>query len=116
MFRWFSVKKYMNKLNPLLKKRYGVSEFYSAGQIERTIIECGFSKKYLPYAFAIFLSEDDFMRSVAERYPGMNPKNIRKYIAKRYFGGDLDYSYRDAVKLIVGNSSHTSIDHYWMGD
>lgn len=55
-----AVKKYVLKLAPLLVKRYGTSDQYTVGQIERTIREFKFSMPFAAYAVALFRYEESF--------------------------------------------------------
>ncbi len=112
MLRRISVAKYYKKLHPHLQNRYGPSDYYTAGQITKTVVECGFSKKYTPYALGLFLEMNDFEQYMKAHYPEVDPDNIRAYIAKRFFEGNMNYSYAESTKRLVGNSSHDSIDPF----
>ena len=57
--KW-AIRAYARRLGPLLAKRYGRQKFYTADQVRRTIEVCGFSRRYIAYAYAMFLTEHAF--------------------------------------------------------
>ena len=112
MFRRLAVNKYYKNLYPLLRKRYGGSESFTSGQIIRTIEDCGLSKRYTSYALALFLEKSALMDYLNESGSKLDPIELRQYIAKRFFGGNEDYSYQEAQSFIVGNSGYSSVSHF----
>ncbi len=112
MLRRRAVNQYYTQLYPLMQKRYGGRDTFSSGQIIRTIEDCGFSKRYSAYALALFLAKDDLPCQLTEHGNKHNPDNLRKYIAKRFFDGNTDYSFEQAQRFIAGNSNYTSISHF----
>lgn len=111
MFRRLTVNKYFKYLYPMLKSRYGMSEKYTVGQIEKTIEQCGFSTGFIPYALALFLDKADLAKVINQKYSGYQANKLRDYIAKRFFSGNVNYTYEEAQDFIVGNEGHTSMAH-----
>ena len=108
MIKYFAIGKYYNHLYKHLKYRYTALETYTKGQIKRTVEECKFNKKYLPYAYAIFLSKESLNEVISEEYKNESPKHLRNYIAKRFFGGNTEYTFKEYILSAVGNSGHDS--------
>ena len=108
MIKYFAIGKYYNHLYKHLKYRYSALETYTKGQIKRTVEECKFNKKHLPYAYAIFLSKESLNEVISEEYKNENPILLRSYIAKRFFGGNTEYIFQEHVLTAVGNSGHSS--------
>ena len=49
-----TIRMYKYKLRPALAKRYGGSETYTKGQIDKTIDEMGFDKRHIHYAYLMY--------------------------------------------------------------
>ena len=94
--------KFLTSLPPQLVKRYGASEYYTKGQIERTLDEGGFGRAYCGYALTIFLTQEDAMDALRDT---QLYASIRQEIADLFFSGDLNFK----VNLSKGNSGHDSI-------
>ena len=108
MFKNSAIKKYYNQLYLLMTQRYGASDTYTKGQILRTVNECGFKKKYSVYALGIFL-EKGLFEQLADEYPDVDLKAVRKEIAEKFFNGNTEYSFNQVRAGMVGNSGHDSI-------
>ena len=100
------IRKYLLKMPCLLQHRYGPNDFYTRGQIERTLLEEKFSSAYMEYAISIFSSPEEAINILKdiETY-----KLLRKEIAERYFNGDLNYKVRCNRTPNLGNEGHDSI-------
>jgi hypothetical protein len=55
------LKKLAASLGPTLKKRYGFQEYYSEGQVLKTIEDCEFDPQTKPYAVAMFVFPNKLM-------------------------------------------------------
>jgi hypothetical protein len=92
-----AIKQYYTKLSVLLFGRYGKSDHYSYGQVKNTILEYKLNETYMLYAFAMYLSFDDYDKSVQ-----INGKTVpayaelRKEIGEEYFDGKNDF---DALSM-----------------
>lgn len=94
-------------MHNLLRIRYGVSEGYSPIQVETTIKECELPMKYIPYALALYVDEHSLTEHLSKEYPNANAEELRAYIAKRFFRGDLDYRFqhKDAGSHLIDTVS-----------
>ena len=108
MIKHFAIGKYFNKLYPSLKERYGALDSFTKGQIKRTVEEYPFNEKYLPYAYGIFLEKVELADVLECEYPGISAEKIREYLAKRFFEGNEQYTFRETVRSRVGNEGHDS--------
>ncbi len=111
MFRRLAVNKYYREMMAYLLSRYGMSNSYTVGQIEKTVEQCGFSKKYLPYALALYMEKTKFEELLESRYLEFNSNELRGYLADRFFDGNMNFEYKSGAKSSVGNSGHTSVSH-----
>ncbi|TQV79451.1 hypothetical protein FKG94_11320 [Exilibacterium tricleocarpae] len=91
-FRNRAIKSYARELPRLLNKRYGNSKHYTKGQVLRTVEYAGLSKKYVNYAYGLFCGFDQFQQSLEQN---KYFKEVKGYLAEKYFGGDADFSTAD---------------------
>ncbi|MCU7850131.1 MAG: hypothetical protein KZQ89_19505 [Candidatus Thiodiazotropha sp. (ex Lucinoma kastoroae)] len=96
------IKEYNKKLAPLLLKRYGRSEHYTYGQVKKTVLECKLNQTYIFYAYAMFLSSDDYDKNVLyEDAPKFS--ELREELADRFFDGNINF---DTVSMIKFTSTN----------
>ena len=91
MFKLSAIKKYGNKLLPLLQKRYGEQFFYTASQIRATIYQCNFNPKYLPLGYLLFIDPALLIQLIQKEFPNIcitrYKKEMRDYLdAHKYYG------------------------------
>ena len=87
-----ALKSYIHKLPKLLRKDYGASERYTTGQVRRSIDRYGLNQNYVMYAYAMFVSKNDFINELSsDRY-----ELIRQEIADNYFNGDAGFTISDS--------------------
>lgn len=91
MFKYWSIKKYGNKLLPLLEKRYGVKDFYTPSEIRTTVYQRDFNPHYLPLGYLLFLNRADIKSIFAKEFPLICPESYKREIlaylhAKQYLG------------------------------
>lgn len=93
MFKYWSLKKYVTKLLPLLEKQYGVRAFYSASQIRETIFKKDFDPKFLPLGYILFLERSKLLDTMSEQFPDINiseyKKEILLYLERKSYRGSL---------------------------
>ena len=104
LFNWIkkkaTLKSYVRQLPLFLKKRYGKHKRYSQEEITTSIQMAGFDDSFIEYAYAIFMSRNEF--------GGLRHKNkdledydaLRKEIAKSFFSGNTSFSIHDVLKSI----------------
>ena len=100
------LKKFINKLPSCLSRRYGIAEYYSLGQLVRTLDEEKYPQLYRGYAMVLFLTEAD---ARAELGIDSVYEDIRRELADRYYDGDLAFSTKPLTKRFVGYSAYRSV-------
>lgn len=108
LFRRQGIKTYARALGPLLQKRYGRRDAYSAKQILKTSEEARLPPAYICYGLALFLFRDDFDRVHEERGELCDYDAMRQDIADACFDGDTNFSTDDAVTY--GETHASSFD------
>ncbi len=101
-----AIKKFVYNLPADLSSRYGYKESYSAGQIEKTLTDCQYGKKYHGYAYIMYLDHEDAISKIGEEAIA---KAIRTEIADMFFDGDKSFSPKMFFRSAVGNSGNDSI-------
>ena len=91
MFKYWSIKRYGTKLLPILERKFGCKEYYSASEIRTTIFKHNFSTKYLPLGYILFLDDLSLKETMYIEFPQINICQYRKEItdyleSKRYHG------------------------------
>lgn len=93
MFKYWSLKKYDNKLLPYLEKNFGKQEFYSASQIRKIVYRKDFNPHYLPLAYILFLDPIELDEVIAIEFPQLEleayKKEILMYLDKKGYQGFL---------------------------
>jgi len=94
MFKYWSIKKYGNKLLPKLIKRYGKQKFYSERQIRATVYQCNFKPKFLPIGYILYLEPSKLDSIIEKEFPGMSIPEFRKeianYLEAKHYTGALE--------------------------
>ncbi len=104
LFNWIkkraTLKSYAMQLPLYLKKKYGKHKRYSEEEIHTSIQLGGFDDSFIEYAYAMFMSRNEF--------GGLKHKNIdiedydtlRKEIAKSFFKGNTSFTIHDVLNSI----------------
>ena len=71
------LRKYFQKLLPLLHKRYGHQKSYTFPQVRKTVEASGLNPKFLPYASAIFFRAEEFEKIKSEAGTDWNFEALR---------------------------------------
>ncbi len=100
-----AIKKILRILPSSLQKRYGDKEYYTIGQVERTLEEENIDLLYSGYTLVMFLSPDDAVNSLgsASIY-----QDLRKEIADQYFDSNINFKVKEVVNFKVANTGHSS--------
>ena len=80
MFKYWSIKKYGNKLLPLLEKRYGLKDFYTASEVRATVYQQDFNPTYLPLGYILCLKKVDVKAIFAKEFPSLCPDAYKQEI------------------------------------
>ena len=96
-----------------LKKRYGVSSNYTAGQIKTTVEHAGLRIDYIRYGYAMYMDKDGFDTLHRELDKQCDYESMRQEIADLCFSGDKNFSAENAIAFseIVGGVFGGSKDH-----
>ena len=89
---------------------YGVKRFYLPMEVALVIIKYGFDTKYSFIGYAMFCKRDTFDEATSALKPRPTRDDIRKTIAKKYFGGKEDFTLSKLMKLSAYKSSWTGWD------
>lgn len=92
IFQFFedrAIKKYLRKLDPILRKRYGGTGAFTFAQVKRTLEDYSMNPKFADYAYFVFCLPEEYAE-----YGGA----IKE--VKRYEG------YRDSVSQIGAVCGH----------
>ncbi len=93
MFKYYSIKKYGEKLLPALEKRYGVKNYYSSSEVRATVYQNNFNPKYLPLAYLLFLEQSALKNVLYAEYPELNisqyKQEILTYLDRKRYNGYL---------------------------
>lgn len=57
-----ALESYVDDLLPILIKKYGKKKYYSHAQVKKTIETRGLNKYWSNYAYAMFITESDYLR------------------------------------------------------
>ncbi|MGB1197426.1 MAG: hypothetical protein ACPG46_00160 [Thalassotalea sp.] len=91
MFKYWSVKKYGNKLLPALENRYGIKDFYSPSEVRSTVYQKDFNPDLLPLGYLLFLNSTDLSSIFSQEFPSLTPESYKQEIlaylnTKQYLG------------------------------
>ena len=98
-----NLKRMIHILPGELATRYGVSDFYTSEQVNKTLEAKGYSMEFDRYAQVIFveLCVPDLMSK--ERY-----EMVRSEIADKYFDSDLNFIAKLVKRRSVGNTGFST--------
>jgi len=100
-----NLKRIIKTLPGELAARYGISDYYTSGQVNKTLEAKAYSEEFANYAQVIFIEPDECV-------PNLMPKEtyeiIRAEIANKYFGGDLGFVAKPLSRRSVGNTGHST--------
>jgi hypothetical protein len=89
---------YLQQLGPALPDRYGLADQYTVLQIEKTAETLKLNMRYIPYAIALFRSEES-VNTVDRHTINQEFLNIlRREIADAIFDGDISYTAKDTIR------------------
>ncbi|MFV1985344.1 MAG: DUF6559 family protein [Thiohalomonadales bacterium] len=103
-----AIKQYLKKLGPLLKNRYGKSKFYTEGQVRKTVEEFKLNDQYIEYALAMYMQPDECDGVLIRLGKSKRSRQLRKYIATKYIGGGMDFTFDDIASTPEYTSGESS--------
>ena len=104
LINWFkkraTLKSYVKQLPLLLKKRFGKHKKYSEEEIRTSIQMAGFDNSFIEYAYAIFMSRNEFGGLKLKDKDFEDYDKLREEIAKSFFSGNTSFTIHDMLKSI----------------
>ena len=102
MFHWIkkraTLKSYARQLPLFMKKRYGKHKRYSAQAIKTSIQKEGFDNSFIEYAYAMFMSRNDFGSLKHKNLDLEDYDILRKEIARSFFSGNTSFTIHDLLE------------------
>ncbi len=106
-----AIRRYLRILPRRLFEDYGHRGPYTPAQVNASILRYKVSSpRYSDYAIALFCDRDRLHRVNNDDLRQENYESLRGDLADSYFGGDPDFTYRDATRLYSehGSGGHTA--------
>ena len=107
-----AIKLYLQRMGPLLAKRYGKSEYYKPEQVKQTAKEAGLPTDDLCYALSIFCDQDAFDLYHADSGEECSYWEMRTEVADHHFGGNASFT----TEEVAATHSHAEGGHHSGGD
>jgi hypothetical protein len=95
-----TLKSYVRQLPLFLKKRYGKHKRYSEEEISTSIQLGGFDNSFVEYAYAIFMSRNEFGGLKHKNKALEDYDTLRKEIANSFFSGNTSFTIHDVLKSV----------------
>ncbi|MCP4769095.1 MAG: hypothetical protein GY875_22900 [Gammaproteobacteria bacterium] len=99
------MKRMISLLPRELADRYGASDFYTPGQVSKTLEAKDYSMEFERYALVIFVDPDICQ---AELISPESYESLRKEIAARYFDGNFNFVAQLVKERSVGNAGFST--------
>ena len=101
MFNWIkkrtTLKSYVKLLPLFLKKRYGKHKRYSEEEIRTSVQQGGFDNSFIEYAYAMFMSRNEFGSLKHKNKDLEDYDTLRKEIARSFFSGNTSFTIHDVL-------------------
>ena len=80
MFKYWSLKKYGNKLLPTLEKHYGSQKYFTASQIRTVVYTKDFAPEFLPLGYILFIDPSSLSQVIEREFPELDINEFKKEI------------------------------------
>ena len=104
MFNWIkkrtTLKSYARQLPLFLKQKYGKHKRYSEEEIRTSSQLGGFDNSFIEYAYAMFMSRNEFGGLKQKNNDIKDYDTLRKEIAKSFFKGNASFTIHDVLESI----------------
>ena len=105
LFNWIkkrtTLKSYVKQLPLLLKQKYGRHKRYSEEEIKTSIQLAGFDNSFIEYAYAIYMSRNEFGGLKHKNKDLEDYDTLRKEIAKSFFRGNASFTIHDVLESAI---------------
>jgi hypothetical protein len=93
MLKYWSIKKYGNKLQQRLENKFGGKSYYTPSEVRSTVYKCNFSPKYLPLGYILYLEHHDLLNILNVEFPEIDPvkykEEILTFLDKKSYQGSI---------------------------
>jgi hypothetical protein len=116
MFRLFkrrkAIKSFIFRLSLDLQRRFGQKAFYSLEEVDRAFEGDKYDKTFIAYAYALFCSRAPFDSYFNQLKVNCTYDGLRKFVAKRFFRGIIDFNAAAIVRYAkgVGDGTYRECD------
>ena len=105
LFNWIkkrtTLKSYVRQLPLILKEKYGKHKRYSEEEIRTSIQLGGFDNSFIEYAYAMYMSRNEFGGLKHKNKDLEDYDTLRKEIAKSYFRGNKYCTIHDVLESAI---------------
>ncbi len=108
-----AIRSFVFRLSLELLRRFGDKRFYSIDEIDRLLGNGNYDRAFSAYAYALFCSRSDFDSYFSQLKVKCTYQGLRKFVAKRYFKGIIDFDGSAVVRFAkgVGDKSYYESGH-----
>ncbi len=93
MFKYWSLKKYGNKLLPRLEKQFGHQTFYTPSQVRTVVYQKDFDPTFLPLGYILFVNPHLLNEVMEKEFPLIDINEYRReilaYLDRKSYQGYL---------------------------
>lgn len=93
----YQIKIYANRAPFLTIREFGPKKNYTQFEVDTIVKRWKLNSKYIQIAYAILMTEQDFMNALKSKSLDYNYLQIRQQIAKYYFDGNVDFTICDLL-------------------
>lgn len=97
LHRGWAIKRYARRLGPKLKKRNGVSAYYTQEQVKAAAHHARLPMDNICYGYAMFLTHEDFDRHHKELGEQCDYHAMREEIGAACFSGNSHFTVSDVL-------------------
>ena len=93
-----TLKSYARQLPLFLKQKYGKHKRYSEEEIRTSIQLGGFDHSFIEYAYAMYMSRNEFGGLKHKNKDFEDYDTLRKEIARSFFSGNTSFTIHDVLE------------------
>ena len=110
-----AIKGFVYHLSLELHQHFGQKAFYSIEEVDRLLKSGKYDQAFSAYAYALFCSRSSFDVYFRQFKVNCTYDGLRKFIAKRFFSGIIDFDASAVVHFAqgVGDSTYFSNTGNW---
>jgi len=93
-----AIKRFVKQLPLDLRRRHGMSDFYSLEQMNRAVKGGPYDAAFVSYAHALFCSREEFDAHYGPLKVRATYDGHRAKVARRFFGGAKDFDAKSIIR------------------